>query len=91
MRRYVLDHHATPGGRPASTLDVQYYARGDKAAGILSRGLQLEVITKDGKVEYSVHIWTRGPEKDVSGDTPGAFCEKVVTGLRIPDIPEPRT
>ncbi|MFF1646026.1 hypothetical protein, partial [Streptomyces sp. NPDC058240] len=91
VRRYGLDYHATPGGRPASTLDVQFYDRGDKAAGILSRGLQLKVITEDSEVEYSVHVWVRGPEKEVSGDTPGAFYEKVVAGLRIPDIPGTRS
>ncbi|WP_326764730.1 serine/threonine protein kinase [Streptomyces sp. NBC_01591] len=91
VRRYALDYHAALGGRPASTLDVQYYERGDKAAGVLSRGLQLKVITKDSKVEYSVHVWVRGPAEEVSGDTPSAFYEKVVAGLRIPDIPETRS
>ncbi|MFH8472896.1 serine/threonine-protein kinase [Streptomyces sp. NPDC018000] len=88
LRRFALDYHATFGGRPASTLDAQYYERGDKAAGIRSRGLQLKVITKDAKVEYSLYIWARGPEKDVSGDAPTAFYNKVVAGLRMPDIQE---
>ncbi|WP_406015427.1 hypothetical protein OG520_31795 [Streptomyces sp. NBC_00984] len=70
VRRYGLDHHATLGGRPASTLDVQCYDRGDKAAGILSRGLRIEVVTEGSEVEYSVHVRVRGPEKEVSGDTP---------------------
>ncbi|MFG2226293.1 serine/threonine-protein kinase [Streptomyces sp. NPDC048644] len=86
LRNYTFNDHATFGDRPASTLDARYYAPGDKAAGILSRGLQLKVITKDSEVEYSLYVWARGPEKEVEGDAPTAFYNKVVAGLRMPDI-----
>ncbi|WP_372463911.1 serine/threonine-protein kinase [Streptomyces pinistramenti] len=91
LLHYTLNNHAAFGGRPASTLDAHYYDRGDEAAGTLSRGLQLKVITKDSEVEYSLYVWVRGPKKAVEGDAPMAFYNKIVAGLRMPDIPGGRS